>query len=393
MPDGSSRSTGLQFSGERFSVEYRLHGSAADARRRADLLCIDQTVEAADHVIPSGAIRDQLLGRVIQLEALTPESHRAVVSFPIELLDGTMSALLHMIIGMAGLQGQIRVTDLSLPDAVVSQLTGPRFGSRGLRDLLQVPRRPLLCAVLKPLGYSPQQLAELAHEFALGEVDLIKDDQSLRDHPFCRFEERVARCAEAVAKASRQTGKRCLYAPHISGSWPSLMEQAAKATQTGAGALLLCPGLTGFDAMASLAQLSSLSPPLIAHPDFLGSHYVPSDSDIAPAVLFGLLPRLAGADITIYPTYGLNYPISEKDCRQIAAACRRALGGCPSILPTAAGRMTASRIREMVTLYGSDLVFILGSDLRREPTHIRAACLHFLRLVEAETEDDTSPML
>ena len=236
MPNGSSRSINLQFSGERFSVEYRLHGSASDARRRADLLCIDQTVEAADHVIPSGAIRDQLLGRVIQLEALTPESHRAVVSFPIELLDGTMSALLHMIIGMAGLQGQIRVTDLSLPDAVVSRLTGPRFGSRGLRDLLRVPRRPLICAVLKPLGYSPQQLAELAHEFALGEVDLIKDDQSLRDHPFCRFEERVARCAEAVAKASRQTGKRCLYAPHVSGPWPSLMEQAAKATQAGAAA-------------------------------------------------------------------------------------------------------------------------------------------------------------
>lgn len=385
MPNRSSRNTDLQFSGERFSVEYRLHGSAADAHRRADLLCIDQTVEAADHVIPSGAIREQLLGRVSQLEALTCDSHRAVVSFPVELLDGTMSALLHMIIGMAGLQGQLRVTDLSLPDAVVSRLTWPRYGSRGLRNLLQVPRRPLICAVLKPLGYSPQQLAELAHEFALGEVDLIKDDQSLRDHPFCRFEERVARCAEAVAMASRRTGKRCLYAPHISGPWPSLMEQAAKAMQAGAGALLLCPGLTGFDAVASMAQLSSLSLPLLAHPDFLGSHYVTSDCGIAPAVLFGLLPRLAGADITIYPTYGLNYPISEEDCRQIAAACRRALGGCPPILPTAAGRMTASRIREMVTLYGSDLVFILGSDLRREPTHIHSACLDFLRLVEAET--------
>jgi ribulose-bisphosphate carboxylase large chain len=72
MPNRSSRNTDLQFSEERFSVEYRLHGSAADARRRADLLCIDQTVEAADHVIPAGAIRDQLLGRVIQLEAITP---------------------------------------------------------------------------------------------------------------------------------------------------------------------------------------------------------------------------------------------------------------------------------------------------------------------------------
>ncbi|MCS6288890.1 MAG: ribulose 1,5-bisphosphate carboxylase large subunit [Nitrospira sp.] len=384
MPNSSSRNTGLQFSGERFSVEYRLHGSAADARRRADLLCIDQTVEAADHVIPSGTIRDHLLGRVIQLEALTPKSHRAVVTFPVELLDGTPSALLHMIIGMAGLQGQIRVTDFSLPDTVIARMAGPRFGSQGLRDLLRVPRRPLLCAVLKPLGYSPQQLAELAHEFALGEVDLIKDDQSLRDHPFCRFEERVARCAEAIAKASRQTGKPCLYAPHISGPWTSLIEQAAKAAQAGAGALLICPGLTGFDTMASLAQLSSLSLPLIAHPDFLGSHYVTTDSGIAPPVLFGLLPRLAGADITIYPTYGLNYPISEKDCRQIAMVCRRALGVCPPILPTAAGRITASRIREMVTFYGSDIVFILGSDLRREPTRIRSACLDFLRLVEAE---------
>ena len=110
-----------------------------------------------------------------------------------------------------------------------------------------------------------------------------------------------------------------------------------------------------------------------------------SDSVIAPALLFGLLPGLAGADITIYPTYGLNYPISEQDCRQIATACRRTLGSCPPILPTAAGRMTAARIREMVTLYGSDLVFILGSDLRREPTHLRSACLDFLRLVQAET--------
>lgn len=366
-------------------MEYRLHGSAADARRRADLLCIDQTVEAADHVIPPGTIRDQLLGRVIQFDALTHESHRAVVSFPIELLDGTMSTLLHMIFGIAGLQRQIRVTDLSLPDTVVARMAMPRFGCQGLRDLLRVPRRPLICAVLKPLGYSPAQLAELAHEFALGEVDLIKDDQSLRDHPFCRFEERVARCAEAIAKASHQTGKPCLYAPHISGPWPRLQEQATLAQQAGAGALLISPGLTGFDAVASLAAGSSPSLPLVTHPDFLGSHYVAAFSGLTPAVLFGLLPRLAGADITIYPTYGLNYPISERDCREIAAACRRTLGPCPPILPTAAGRMSAARVREMIALYGSDFAFILGSEIRREPTHIRFACLDVLRLVERHT--------
>lgn len=372
----------LQFSGERFSVDYHIHGSREEARRRADLLCIEQTVEAADHVIPSGLIRDQLLGRLVRVEALRTGVQRVVLTFPVELLDGTMSTLLHMTFGMAGLHGRIRLADVSLPDEAIARLAGPRLGAPGLRALLEVPARPLVCAVLKPLGMSSHALAELAYEFALGEVDLIKDDQGLGDHSFCPFGERVPRCAEAIAKASRQTGKRCLYAPHVSGPWPMLFDRASLAQNVGAGALLLCPGLIGFDALSSLARLPSLSLPLIAHPDFLGSHFVNPASGIAPAVLFGLFPRLAGADVTIYPTFGLDYPVSQEDCRNIAASCRSRLGACAPIFPTAAGRMDASRIREMSGLYGRDVVFVLGSDLRRDPTRIRAACREFIRLLK-----------
>ena len=371
-----------QFSGQRFSVEYLIQGSHEEAHRRAELLCIDQTVEAADHVIPSGAIRDHLLGQVVHCEALNSVAHRAVLTFPVELLDGTMGTLLHMCFGMGGLQDGVRLTDISLPDEVLTRLTGARYGSTGLRALLDVPTRPLVCAVLKPLGLAPQELAALAYEFALGGVDLIKDDQSLGDHPFCRFDERVSRCAEAIRRASRQTGKPCLYAPHISGPWPLLFERAKLAQEVGGGALLICPGLTGYDAMASLAGLSSPSLPLIAHPDFLGSHYVNPDSGIAPAVLFGLLPRLAGADVSIYPAFGLNYPISLEDCRGIARLCREKLGSCRPIFPTAAGRINSSRISEMVSLYGQDVVFILGSDLRRNPTQIRTACREFIDCLE-----------
>ena len=140
---------------------------------------------------------------------------------------------------------------------------------------------------------------------------MIKDDQSLGDQPFCRFADRIAQCTEAVSEASRRTGKPCLYAPHVSGPWPILMKQASMARKAGAGALLVCPGLVGFDVMTSLASTPSLSLPLISHPDFLGSHYVSPDSGISPSVLFGLFPRLAGADISICPTYGLAYPIQK----------------------------------------------------------------------------------
>lgn len=373
----------LQFSGHRFSVEYHIHGSREDAYRRAAVLCIDQTVEAADHVIPSGAIRDQLLGQVVGVDRLKDGIHRAVLTFPVELLDGTMGTLLHMTFGMAGLQDNVRLAHLTLPDEVIADMAGPRFGSQGLRALLDVRTRPLVCAVLKPLGLSPRALAELAYEFALGGVDLIKDDQSLADHPFCRFEERVTRCADAIATASRQTGKRCLYAPHVSGPWPTLFDRACFAQSAGAGALLLCPGLTGFDALSSMARFPSPSLPLIAHPDFQGSHYVNPASGIAPAVLFGLFPRLAGADVSIYPTFGLDFPISKTECRDIARSCRSRLGVCPHTFPTAAGRMESSRIREMIALYGTDVVFVLGSDLRRDPTGIRTACQEFVHLLDA----------
>ncbi|MCE3223510.1 MAG: rlp [Nitrospira sp.] len=388
MSHASMPEEGLGFSGRRFSAEYHIQGSAAQARACADRLCIDQTVEAADHVIPSGAIRDELLGQVTAWEAAGPMLYRAKISFPIELLDGSVSTLLHMTFGMAGLHGHVRLTDLSLPDDLVAQMAGPRFGTTGLRNLLQVPARPLVCAVLKPLGFTPRQLAALAKEFAQGEVDMIKDDQSLGDQPFCRFEERVARCVEAVRDASSRTGKRCLYIPHVSSPWPTLLERASMARKAGAGGLLVCPGLIGFDALALLARLGPIPLPLLSHPDFLGSHYVSPDSGIAPPVLFGLLPRLAGADISIYPTYGLTYPISEADCRQIAASCRRPLGACPSIFPTAAGRMTSSRIDEMTTLYGQDVVYILGSDIRREPDKIAKACRQFVHILNRDGPQD-----
>ena len=51
---------------------------------------------------------------------------------------------------------------------------GPRFGIDGLRKAVGVLGRPLLCGVLKPLGRSPQELAQLATQFVEGGVDVIK---------------------------------------------------------------------------------------------------------------------------------------------------------------------------------------------------------------------------
>jgi ribulose-bisphosphate carboxylase large chain len=164
-----------------------------------------------------------------------------------------------------------------------------------------VHNRALVCAVLKPLGLSPRELSDLAFKFAVGGADLIKDDQGLMDHPFCPLEERVARCAEAVAKGVAQRGRPCLYLPHVSGPVDEMSRRARWAKEAGAGGLLIAPGLTGFDALRAVADDDTVALPIASHPSFLGSYAVHPDNGIAPAALYGQLPRLAGADLSIYP--------------------------------------------------------------------------------------------
>jgi ribulose-bisphosphate carboxylase large chain len=353
----------LSFSGRRWSVTYHLAGSLSDARTLADLLCIEQTVECADRVIPPGVIREQLIGQVASFRRLDAGCCEAVLTFPVELLDESIGSLLHVAYGTASLRRGVRITDIHIPELDLSRWCGPRFGTSGIRKLMDVADRPLVCAVLKPLGLSPPELADLARDFALGGVDIIKDDQGLGDHPFCRFAERVSRCAEAVAEASVKTGKRSLYAPHITGAMSRMLQQAEQAQRVGAGALLLCPGIVGFEQIAEFARHTAFTFAILSHPALIGTYYVSPDQGVAPSVLFGLIPRIAGADISIYPTYGLDYPMTSADCGNIAATCLRPLGHLAPIFPTAAGRMGSGRIREMTAIYGKDVVYVLGSDL------------------------------
>lgn len=373
MTDAAS----FQFSGLRCTVEYRLSGTEAEARTKAALVCNDQTVEAPDKIVPAGPIREQILGRLERFTGAAGFS-LATVSYPVELLGGDCAQLLHVLFGISSLRPGIRVERAEIPEAALCAWPGPRFGRSGWRDLVGVPVRPLVCGVLKPLGLSPSALADLASQFALGGLDLVKDDQGLGDQPFCPFEERVARCAEAVAKANRETGRRCLYLAHVTGRWETMKQRAVYAKRAGAGGLLICPGLAGFDALRDMAMDAAIALPIVSHPALLGSFVTQIDSGMAPAFVFGQLPRLAGADASLYPVYHAGFPTTRDDCRAIAKACGESWGNLKPIFPTAAGRMGFERVLEMCEFYGQDLLFIVGSSIQQHRAGLVKACRLFM---------------
>lgn len=360
---------------------YQVLGSPAEARAAAERICFDQTIEA-DASLLDDALRDHVLGRLQDLRPLSPGRYEATIAYPDDLVGRSCADLLNLLFGTSSLRTGVRVTSFHLAPHLAARWLGPRFGMEGLRQACRVPHRPLVCAVLKPLGRSPADLARLASEFVQGGVDVIKDDQGLADQPFCRFEERVSRCADSIAKGALQRGRPCLYLPHVSGSAPVIRRRAELAKQAGAGGLLIAPGLTGFDALHDLATDDTIGLPIASHPAFLGTYAADPDAGVSPGVLYGLLPRLAGADISIYPGFAAGYGMSADDCLAVATSCTRDWDQRLPTMPTAAGRIGIEQVRDYTDLYGTDVLFILGSRIQRHGPNLAHATDQFMRAVD-----------
>jgi ribulose-bisphosphate carboxylase large chain len=370
----------LALSGERLRATYRIAGGVAAARAAAAEICVEQTVEFPPELIAREDIRGEVIGRVEAVREAGAGSCEAIVSFAAEVAGGELTQLLNVLDGNTSLKAGVRLVDVELPAGVLARRRGPRFGAGGVRALLGAGDRPLLCSALKPMGLSPKELAEIAYELVVGGIDLVKDDHGLADQPFCPYEERVSLCAAAVARANRETGGRALYAPNATAPADRLLERALYAKEAGAGGLLVAPGLVGFDAMRALADDDRIGLPILCHPALLGAA-AGADAGIACGVLYGLFARLAGADATIFPSFGGRFGFTEAECRDVVERCRGPLGRLAPILPVPAGGMTLARIPELKVFYGDHAVFLIGGDLHRGPEALAERCRRFLGLV------------
>jgi ribulose-bisphosphate carboxylase large chain len=373
---------GSLFTDDRFSVTYRIYGSEPEARAKAENICIEQTVEFPVDEVPEGVIRDHVFGRLERFERLDQVSFNALITYAVELAAGELTQLLNVIFGNTSIKPGIRVEQLDLPESLLSNFKGPRFGREGIRKLLDVPKRPLLSTAVKPMGLSCTELADLAYQFALGGMDLIKDDHGLTDQCCSPFDERVKQCAEAVQKANRETGGCAVYVANVTAPGNEVLRRARIAKDAGAGGLMVAPGLIGFDLMRELADDDSISLPILTHPAMQGS-FVTSRNGISHGVIFGQLARLAGADATIFPNFGGRFSFSREECREIVEGTALPMGHLKSIFPAPGGGMSLDRVPEMLDTYGHDLIFLIGGGLFKHGPDLVENCRYFRKMVEA----------
>jgi len=360
-------------SGERFIVTYILSGEKADAQAAAEDICIEQTVEFPPELIKDTFIRENIFGRIESFSEIEEKKFCADISFAFESSASELTQLFNVMFGNISLKPGIRISDIVLPQHFAVQFKGPRFGIEGIRNMLDVYDRPLISSAIKPMGMSTAEFADLAARFALGGMDIIKDDHGLSNQKFSPFKERVKACCNAVNEANVKTGGRTLYFPNITAPFDEIIDRAYYAKECDAGGVLISPALTGFDVMKYLADDDNFGLPVMSHPAFIGS-LLSGTAGFTHGALLGKMMRITGADIVVYPNFGGRFSFTKDECRDIIKNCLCEYSHFKSIFPCPGGGMNFSNIPEMKSFYGDDVIYLMGGGLFKRSDDLVANC-------------------
>jgi ribulose-bisphosphate carboxylase large chain len=372
------------------NVTYQVWCAADEVEQVAKDIALEQTVEVPQQLVTSPKIAREVVGQVASIaNGASDGLFTVAIRYQAALANRQLPQLLNLIYGNISIKNNIRVLDVSLPDDFLSSFRGPNHGIEGLRAALGVYGRPLVATALKPRGSPVKHLAKLAHYFALGGGDIIKDDHNLVDNSVEDFRARVRACQQAVDKANSRTGRNCLYFPNLCMPAEHLEQALEAAAAARVHGLLVSPLLLGLDVVRRLAETHPWA--IMAHPTFSGAFFHDRHHGMLPGVFLGSLFRLAGADISVFPNFGGRFGFSREDCAGIADSLRRPLGQLRPSLPAPAGGMKYENIPLMAEQYGVDAVFLCGGALLTHGKSLRDSTRFFLDGVRAHFSEKLVP--
>ena len=386
---------------ERFIVTYRIEANSyEEAKSIAWGVQVEQTIEFPYEFVTDPYIKHTITGRLESLEAMSPDStyanvgilpnvaidasryYIARISYNVETTAMEATQFLNVVFGNSSLQPHIWVVDVELCPSLLNVFKGPRFGLHGIRRLVDTPTRPMIQAVIKPMGTSNEELARMCGAYTRGGVDVIKDDHGITNQSFSQFKDRVKRCAATVREINDAHGKHALYAANVSGDGTDVLERAYFAKEAGATALMVATGLIGVGWLHRLATDEKLGLPIINHPAYSGGFVSPGVSGVADYLQLGLFPRLFGADMAIFVSYGGRFTFTQEQCQRICSYIKQPIGLMKAACSAPGGGVTDARLPELVSLYGNDTMFLVGGDMFRRGSDLEANMAYFVSRLE-----------
>lgn len=306
------------------------------------------------------------------------------MAFPEINVGSQIPMMLTAVVGNISMGGQIKLLDVRFPEKYVCGFKGPKFGIEGVRELLGVDQRPLLNNMIKPCtGYTTEVGANLFRLAALGGCDIIKDDELIADASFNRLQDRVKHYMEIERQVYEETGEHTLYTPNITDGVPKVFENAKRAVELGANALMINYLVVGLPVLQALAEDPEINVPILAHMDAAGAMYMSPHHGISSHIVLGKLPRLAGADIVVFPAPYGKAPVIPDKFINVARNLSFPLYQIKPILPMPSGGISPSMVPRVVQDLGPDIVIGSGGGIHAHPQGPVAGAKAFRQAIDA----------
>ena len=358
---------------------YYIEAETSDILKRAEATAIEQTTGTWVRVPEeTDEVRRRHVGRVVSIHEIPPyelelpevKERKFIVqiAYPAENFGAQLPLLLTTTIGNVAQAGKLKLLDIALPKSFVAEFKGPKFGIDGVRNVLKVPKRPLVLTMGKPcVGATPEIIGKMFYEAALGGLDIYKDDELLGNPSFCPVVDRVAKCMEANDKAYEETGEKTLYCVNITDEINRMLELADKVVEAGGNALMVNTHTVGLTGLRTLAEDPSINLPILVHPAFSGAIFTSPYQGVSLPLIHGKLPRLAGGDLLIYAAPYGKFPMIKERYVRIAQILRAPFYQIKPVFPAPAGGLHPGTVEVVTADIGLDHVFSAGGAVWGHP--------------------------
>lgn len=308
------------------------------------------------------------------------------VAYPIALLE--KGSIPQFLSGIAGnifsmkIVKNLRLFDVDFPQEYIAGFPGPRFGIKGIRQIMGISDRPLLGCISKPkLGLTAKQHAKLAYQVFLGGIDIVKDDENLTDLPFNHFEKRVKETIRLRKKAEKETGQKKMCVFNITAPPKEMLKRARLVKRWGGKAVMIDIVSVGLD---NVQMLRKENLGLILHGHRAGhSMFTKNPKHGMSMLVLAKLSRLAGIDQLHTGTVVGKMEGEKKEILEINKFLRSNWYKIKPVLPIASGGLHPGLIPKLYKIFGKDIIFNFGGGVHGHPQGSFAGAKAVIHAMEA----------
>lgn len=314
------------------------------------------------------------------------EGNVVKIAYPFELFEpanmpNILSSIAGNVFGLKALKN-LRLLDLKMPKDLITSFKGPYYGVAGIRNLLRVPKRPLVGTIIKPkLGLQTKDHAKVAYEAWSGGCDIVKDDENLSSQKFNPFEERLSRTLESRDEAQEETGERKVYMINVTAETSLMLRRAQMVVDQGGEYVMVDILTCGWSALQTLRDQNYK---LVIHAHRAGHAAFTKNPKHGVAMKpIATTARIIGVDQLHVGTVVGKMSETKAEVHENIYACKAELGGLKPILPVASGGLHPRLVPALLETFGEDVVIQAGGGIHGHPDGTAAGAKAMRQAVDA----------